>query len=112
MPRWCGHADRDYPRPRSAHVRPGPAVGRRPGGGVADAECAGELPVGQAIRPARTQFPYFSAGELGPRIALADHAVIAAVAAAASWLESGPDVITGRIGRGPVLGRISAVNAG
>src|SRR5215471_16755207 len=42
----------------------------------------------------------------------ADGAVIAAVAFPAPRLEPGPDVITGGIGRRPVLGGPAAINAG
>ena len=73
------------------------AVDGRAGGHVADAEFGAELPVGQAFGPAGPQFPYFSAGQLGPRVALADGAVVIAVASAAAWLESGLEVVAGRI---------------
>src|SRR5205823_848986 len=71
-----------------------------------------ELPVGEAVCPACPQFPYFSTGQLGPWIALPDGAVMVAVAAAAPRLESGPDVVAGRIDRGPVLRWVAAVHAG
>src|SRR5215831_10952743 len=96
----------------SVYVRPCFAVDGRAGGDVADAEFGGELPVGQAIGPACPQLPYFSAGQLGPRVALADGAVIITVASAAAWLESGLEVIAGRIGRRPVLGWVTAIGAG
>src|SRR5215467_9052159 len=96
----------------SVYVRPCFAVDGRAGGHVADAEFGGELPVGQAVGPACPQLPYFSAGQLGPRVALADGAVIIAVASAAAWLESGLEVVAGRIGRRPVLGRVTAIGAG
>src|SRR5215475_14782999 len=92
-------------------MRPGLAVDGRAGRHVADAEFGGELPVRQAVRPACPQFPYLSAGQLGPWVTLADRAVMAAVATAAPWLESGPDVIAGWVGRRPVLGGFTAVNA-
>jgi hypothetical protein len=93
-------------------VRPGLAVDGRAGRHVADAEFGGQLPVRQAVCPACPQFPYLSAGQLGPWVTLADGAVMVAVAAAAPWLESGPDVIAGWVGRRPVLGGFTAVNAG
>jgi hypothetical protein len=93
-------------------VRPGLAVDGRAGRHVADAEFGGELPVRQAVCPACPQFPYLSAGQLGPWVTLADGAVMVAVATAAPWLESGPDVIARWVGRRPVLGGFTAVSAG
>jgi len=92
-------------------VRPCPAVDSRVGRYVADAEFAGQLLVSQAIRPPRPQLPHFLGGQLGPGISLADRAIMATVAFAASRLKSDPDVIAGRIGRGPVLGPAAAINA-
>ena len=83
----------DLGRRGSAHVRPGFAVDGRAGRRVADAEFGGELPVSKAGGPACPQFPYFSAGQLGSWITVANGTVIVAVAAAAPRLESGPDVI-------------------
>src|SRR5262249_9584681 len=83
----------------SVHVRPCFAVDGRAGCDIADAEFGGELPVGQAVGPARPQLPYRSVGQLGPSVALADGAVIIAVASAAPWLESGLGVLAGRVGR-------------
>src|SRR4029077_1931505 len=96
----------------SAHVCPCLAVDGCAGGHVADAEFGGELPVSQAICPSCSQFSYFSAGQLGPGVILADSAVVVAVASAAPGLESGPDVIARRIYCRPVLGRLTAVSAG
>jgi hypothetical protein len=93
-------------------VRPGFAVDGRAGRCVADAEFGGELPVSQAVGPARPKLPYFSAGQLGSWITVANGAVIVAVAAAAPRLESGPDVIAGRIDRGPILCGFTAISAG
>src|SRR5215471_20889536 len=95
----------------SAHVRPGPAVDGRAGGHVADAEFGAELPVSQALCPACPQFPYFSAGQFGPGIALAGSAVVVTMAFAASRLESDPEVIAGRIDRRPILGWPTAIGA-
>ena len=99
-------------RLRSRYVRPGLAVDRRAGGHVADAEFGGQLPVGQAVGPACPQLPDFVVGQLGPGVTRTDSAVIAAVAFAAPWLESGPDVAAGGIDRRPVLGGLPAINAG
>ena len=93
-------------------MRPGPAIDRRAGGYVADAEFGGHLPVGQAVGPACPQFPDFVVGQLGPGVTRAGSAVIAAVAFPAPWLESAPDVAAGGIDRRPVLGGFTAINAG
>src|SRR5215472_12397096 len=94
--RWLGL---DSGEMRSVHMGPCFAVDGRAGCHVADAEFGGELPVSQAVGPAGPEFPYLPGGQLGPSVALADSAVIEAVASAAPWLESGLDVIAGRVDR-------------
>jgi len=97
---------------RSRHVRPCLAIDRRAGRRVADAEFGGQLLVGQAVGPACPQLSYSFVGQLGPGVALADRAVIGAVAFPASRLESDLDVIAGGIDCRPVLGGPTAINAG
>ncbi len=96
---------------RSRDVRPRPAVDSGVGRYVADTEFTGQLPVRQAVRPPRSQLSHFLGCQLGAGAPLADRTVVAAVAFAASGLESDPDVIAGPIGGGPVLGRAAAINA-
>jgi hypothetical protein len=96
----------------SSDVPPCLAVDSCPGGHVADVEFGGQLPVSQSFGPAGAQFPYSLVGQRGPGVALADGAVMVAVAFAAPGLESGSDIAAGWIDRRPVFSRFTAINTG
>jgi hypothetical protein len=85
-PRWrCGIIAAEWV---SSDVPPCLAVDSCPGGHVADVEFGGQLPVSQSFGRAGAQFPYSLVCQGGSGVALADGAVVVAVAFPAPRLES------------------------
>ena len=90
----------------SSDVPPCLAIDGRPGGHVADAEFGGQLPESQSLCPPGSQLPHSFVCQRGPGIALADGAVVVAVAFPAPRLESDPYVVAGWIGPPRVSWRV------
>ena len=112
------------PVARGAEAKPGgaaPASGADPGDPstceywrhcAIDGFICGCCGGSQSLCPPGSQLPHSFVCQRGPGIALADGAVVVAVAFPAPRLESYPDVIAGGIDRRPVLRGLAAIDAG